>query len=474
MTELALLSLLVTGYFVVINTIYLVQLLVAFPAVRRRITALSLEDFRDIRESGLAPPISILVPAYNEGKSIIESVRSLLALRYPRLEVVVINDGSTDDTLERLIAEFGLRLTPRVYWQRIRSKPVRGIYWHPAHPGLWVLDKANGRKADAVNAGINLASAPYVCVIDGDSVIERDAMAALMNVVLPHSAETIAAGGTVRIANGCRVSSAGVGSIGLPRTFLGASQVLEYLRAFLFGRVAWGELESLMIISGAFGIFRKDVVVEIGGFRHDTVGEDIDLVVRMHRRLRETGRPYRVAFVPDPVCWTECPETLSGLRRQRERWQRGLGETLAHNQAMLANPRFGRIGLFAMPYYMLFEYLAPIMEVAGFVILPVGWALGLLDHRLFLLFVGAALAYGLCLSLATLLLEQLSFRRYREPRHLLRLAWVAVLENFGLRQLHSWWRLVALITWRGRPQTWGSAPRQGFQTAAAGGGSARS
>jgi cellulose synthase/poly-beta-1,6-N-acetylglucosamine synthase-like glycosyltransferase len=398
------------------------------------------------------------------------SVRSLLELRYQRLEVVVVNDGSTDDTLEQLAAEFGLERAPRVYWQRIRSKPVRGIYRSRSHPSLWVLDKVNGRKADATNAGINLASAPWVCVIDGDSVIERDAMSALMSAVLPRSAETVAAGGTVRIANGCVVSQGAVISTGLPRTFLGAAQVLEYLRAFLFGRVAWGELDSLMIVSGAFGVFRKDVLVEVGGFRHDTIGEDMDLIVRMHRHMRGRRRPYRVAFVPDPVCWTECPETVRGLRNQRDRWQRGLGETLSHSQTMLANPRYGRIGLLAMPYFMLFEYLAPIMEVAGFVILPFAWAIGLLDRAPFLLFLAAAVGYGLCLSLVTLLLEECSFRRYRSPGQLLRLVAVAVLENFGLRQLQSWWRLVALITWRGRPQTWHTSPRQGFQTAAAGGG----
>ena len=463
MSELALFSLLVTGYFVAVNTVYLVQMLLAWRAVRRRLRTIALEDFRDIGESGLAPPISIVVPAYNEGRNILESVRSLLALRYPRLEVVVVNDGSSDDTLEQLIAAFGLRRTPRVYWQRIRSKPVRGIWWSPAHPGLWVLDKVNGRKADAVNAGINLASAPYVCVVDGDSVLERDAMAEIMNAVLPRAADTVAAGGTIRIVNGCTVEPDGVSRVAAPRSLLATTQVLEYLRAFLFGRMAWSELESLVIISGAFGVFRKDVVVEIGGFRHETVGEDMDLVVRMHRHLRTAGRPYRVAFVPDPVCWTECPETFRGLRHQRERWQRGLGETLDHNRELLLGRRFGRIGLVAMPYLMVFEYLAPLLEVAGFAILPVGWVLGLLDHSLFLLFVGAALAYGLCLSLATLLLEELSFRRYRERRDLLRLAGAAVLENFGLRQLHSWWRLVALLTWRGRPQAWNSAPRQGFQ-----------
>lgn len=467
MSELALFALLVTGYFVAVNTIYLVQLVIGWRAVRRRLRSIALEDFHDIRESGLAPPVSIVVPAYNEGMTILESVRSLLALRYPGLEVVVVNDGSSDDTLALLIAEFGLRRSPRVYWQRIRSQPVRGIYWSPAYPGLWVLDKVNGRKADAVNAGINLASAPYVCVVDGDSVLEGDAMAAIMHAVLPHAAETVAAGGTVRIANGCEIDGrAGVTRVGMPRTWLGAGQVIEYLRAFLFGRAAWSELGSLMIVSGAFGVFRKDVLVEIGGFRHDTVGEDMDLVVRMHRHLRAAGRRYRVAFVPDPVCWTECPETLHDLRRQRERWQRGLGETLDRSHEMLGSPRFGRIGLGAMPYLMGVEYLGPLLEVAGFAILPVGWALGLLQHSLFLLFLAAGLVYGLCLSLATLLLEELSFRRYREPRHLLRLAGAAVVESVGLRQLHSWWRLVALLTWRGRPQTWHSAPRQGFSVGA--------
>jgi cellulose synthase/poly-beta-1,6-N-acetylglucosamine synthase-like glycosyltransferase len=465
MSELAWFALLVTGYFGLVNTVYLVQLVVGWRAVRRRNRVLALEDFQDLRDSGLAPPISIVVPAYNEGKTILDSVRSLLALRYPRLEVVVVNDGSTDDTLPQLIAAFGLRQTPRVYWQRIRSKPVRAIYWSPAHPGLWVLDKVNGRKADAANAGINLASAPYVCVVDGDSVLERDAMRAIMHAVLPRPGETVAAGGTIRIANGSEFGASGATRVRTPRGFLATSQVLEYLRAFLFGRMAWSELDSLLIVSGAFGVFRKDVVVEVGGFRHETVGEDMDLVVRMHRHLRGAGRPYRVAFVPDPVCWTECPETLRGLRSQRERWQRGLGETLDHNHEMLAGRRFGRIGLLAMPYLMVFEYLAPLLEVAGFAILPVGWALGLLDRSSLLLFIGVALAYGLCLSLATLLLEELSFRRYTEPRDLLRLSGAAVLENFGLRQLHSWWRLVALLTWRGRAQSWESAPRRGFQPA---------
>jgi len=463
--EFVLFSLLVTAYFLAINTIYLVLLLLSFRAVRRRLRAIRFENFGDIHQSDLAPPISILVPAYNEEKTIVESVRALLGLRYPKLEVVVVNDGSSDATLERLIEEFGLRQTPRVYWQRIKSKPVRGIYWSPACPQLWVLDKTNGRKADAINAGINLVSGPYVSVIDADTVLESNAVLAMMNAILPHPGETVAAGGTVRIANGCQVADGSVVKVGLPRSALATAQALEYLRAFLFGRVGWSELRALTIVSGAFGVFRTDALIGIGGFRHDTVGEDIDAVVRMHGMLRKAGRPYRVVFVPDPVCWTECPEALTGLRSQRERWQRGLGETLEHNRAMIGNPRYGRIGLLALPYFMLFEYLGPLVETAGLVILPFGWALGLVHWHFFLLFLCASFVYGLCLSLASLVLEEMSFRRYQEPRQLVKLVMAAGLESLWLRPLNVWWRLVALLTWRGRPQTWVALPRKGFQTA---------
>ncbi|MGH7517458.1 MAG: glycosyltransferase family 2 protein [Gemmatimonadales bacterium] len=463
--EFYLFSLVITGYFAIFNTIHLGLLLLAFRAVRRRLRDIQFEDFLDIQESGLAPPVSVLVPAHNEGPTIVETVRSLLALRYTALEIVVINDGSTDDTLERLITEFGLSRAPRVYWQQLKCQPVRGIYWSSRCPSLWVLDKANGRKADAINAGINLASCPYVSVIDGDTIIEDGAVLALMHAILPHAEETVAAGGTVRIVNGCRLEGTRPVNVGLPRSFVARAQIVEYLRGFLFGRVGWSELRSLMIVSGAFGIFRKAALVDIGGFRHDTVGEDMDAIVRLHRRGRERRLPYRVAFVPDPVCWTECPETLKGLRRQRERWQRGLGETLEHNRVMLGNPRYGRVGLLAMPYYMFFEYLAPLVETAGIAILPFGWALGLVDWRLLLLFIIASFVYGLLLSVLALVLEELSFRRYREPAQLAKLVLVAVLENFGLRQLHLWWRLVALITWRGRAPSWHSAPRRGFQRA---------
>jgi cellulose synthase/poly-beta-1,6-N-acetylglucosamine synthase-like glycosyltransferase len=467
MSELSWLCLVAAGWFAVVNTLYLVQTVVGWRAVRRRVRRIAAEDLRALGASDLAPPVTIVVPAYNEGKSILESVRALLALRYPRLEVVVVNDGSTDDTLERLVEAFALRRTPRVYWQRIGSKPVRGIYWSPATPGLWVLDKVNGRKADATNAGINLASAPYVCVVDGDSLLEPDAMSAIMQAVVTRPLETVAAGGTIRIANGCEVGPAGLTRVRAPAGLLAGSQVLEYLRAFLFGRMARSELDSLLIVSGAFGVFSKDAVVQVGGFRHDTVGEDMDLVVRLHRRLREEGRPYRVAFVPDPVCWTECPETVGGLRNQRMRWVRGLGETLEHNRGMLLSRRYGRLGLVALPYMLAFEYLSPLVEAAGWTLLPVGWALGLLDGASLLWFLASAVAYGLCLSVLTLVLEELSFRRYREPADLLRLIRAAVLEQVGLRQLHTWWRLVALVTWRGRPQVWQSAERQGFQAAPA-------
>jgi cellulose synthase/poly-beta-1,6-N-acetylglucosamine synthase-like glycosyltransferase len=452
-------------YFISLNTVYLLLMVGSFFALRRYYLENRFEDFQEVLNFELAPPLSLLVPAHNEGMVIVENVQSLLALRYPRMEIIVINDGSKDDTLERLISGFHLEKTPRVYWKTVECKPVRGIYWNPEYPNLWVIDKENGRKADAINAGINLARYPYVGVIDGDCILDRDAMLRVMKPVIKSRGDVIAAGGTVRIVNGCSVGTGSIARIGTPRNYLANVQIIEYLRAFLFGRVGWGAINSMLIISGAFGVFRKDILVEISGFRHDTVGEDMDVVVRMHRHMRENKRPYSIEFIPDPVCWTECPEDWKMLKSQRQRWQRGLKQSLQHSKIMMLNPKYGRVGMLAMPYFLLFEYLAPLIEVLGYIFLPISWWLGLLDHRIFVLFLASAIVYSLVLSIGSLILEEISFRRYSTPKQLLWLFLYSFLENFGFRQLHAWWRFVALFPPKKNKNPWQSITRKGFQKA---------
>ncbi len=413
--------------------------------------------------SPATPGISIIAPAYNEAATIAESLHGLLLLNYPQLEVICVNDGSKDETLRVCIDTFNLVQAPVAYDQPVATAAVRGVYRSLTHSELVLIDKENGGKADAMNAGINAARFPLVCVIDADSLLEEHALTRGMLPFIEDPA-TVGAGGIIRVANGCRVEAGRVVDVRLPSNWLARFQVVEYLRAFVAGRVAHSTINSLLIISGAFGIFRRDVVVEAGGFRHDTIGEDMELVVRLHRNHRRRGERYRIVYNPDPVCWTEAPEERRVLAGQRNRWQRGTLQVLSYHADMIGNPRYGRIGLFALPYYLVFEAVGPLIEAAGYAVTLVALPFGLVDWRFAELMFLTAVVYGTLISLTAVALEEITFRRYTRLRDLLLLMGVAVLENFGYRQLTTWWRLKGIGDFlRGRGG-WGTMIRKGFST----------
>ncbi|HEY5645338.1 MAG TPA: glycosyltransferase family 2 protein, partial [Pseudomonadales bacterium] len=318
-------------------------------------------------------------------------------------------------------------------------------------------------KADAINAGINIVRTPLFCVIDSDSLLEPEA---LMRVSRPflEDARTVAAGGIIRIVNGTTVRHGRVQDVRMPRNLLARFQVLEYLRAFHSGRVGWAEVNATLIISGAFGLFRRSVVVDAGGFATDTIGEDMELTVRLHRHCRETGTPYRIVYIADPVAWTECPESLRGLGSQRDRWQRGLVETLTRHRRMLFNPRFGTVGLLSYPYFFFLEMLGPLIEVAGYVLFAVTILLGFAALPYVLAFLALAIAFGIALSVAAIGLEELTFRRYHRTGDLARLFWLAVIENLGYRQLNSLWRIKGVWSVLRGKEGWGKQDRRGFAT----------
>ena len=451
----------VLAYFLAINTLYLVFSIVAFLVLiqhRRRWTSRALDM---VMRSPATPSISVIAPAYNEEATIEQSLRSLLLLNYPQFEVVVVNDGSKDKTIEKMVAAFGLMQAPVVYEQPIGTQPVRALYRSLDHPDLVVIDKNNGGKADAINAGVNAARYPLVCVIDADSILEPEA---LMRAALPfvENPNTLATGGIIRIVNGCTVDEGRVTKIDMPDSWLACFQVVEYLRAFLSGRVAMSAANALLIISGAFGVFRRDAVLEVGGFRHDTIGEDMEIVARLHRRWRDTNRPYRIVFQPDPVCWTEAPESRKILASQRNRWQRGTCQVLSYHLAMLANPKYGSVGLLAMPYFLIFEAVGPLIEVSGYLVTAFAVSVGMLDIVFAELLFLAAVVFGAMISLTSVMLEEISFRRYPKVRHLLLLAALGVLENFGYRQLTTYWRLRGVIDFVRKKQAWGVMTRKGF------------
>lgn len=450
----------VLGYFILMNACYLVLNAISMLSLHR----LEQEKMLDSLTpgfSGLELPISILVPAFNEEASIAASIRSMLQLVYPEFEIVIINDGSRDATMEVLRREFSLIPFPEAYRVQLATAPIRGVYRSTRYPNVRVIDKNNGGKADSLNAGINIARYPLFCSVDADSILQRDS---LQRVVQPFllDASVVATGGTVRVANGCEVNAGFLTEVDLPANWLALFQVIEYLRAFLFGRLGWSAFNGMLIISGAFGLFRKDAVVDAGGYRTKTIGEDMELIVRLHRLLRRARRPYKIVFVPDPVCWTEAPEDLRTLKNQRVRWQRGLSESLFANLGLMFSANGGAPGWLAFPFMLLFEWIGPLIELAGYVLMVVAVALGAMSWTAFFAFLFVALGLGILLSASGLLLEEISFHLYPKPRHLAKLVLAVFVENLGYRQLNTFWRLIGLFQWIARSKGgWGVMKRNG-------------
>lgn len=447
------------AYFLVMNGTYLLLNLSAIFNITRYMNEQSIVELPGA-STDVMPPISLLVPAYNEELSIVHSVQALLQLDYPEYEIVVINDGSTDRTLEVLNQAFSLQPFPEAYRVRLQTKPVNNFFRSKLYPKIRVIDKQNGGKADSINAGINVARYPLFCTIDADSILQHNSLRRVVQPFLDDS-RTVACGGTVRIVNGCKVSRGFFYQSGLPANWLALFQIVEYLRAFLFGRLGWSPLNALLIISGAFGLFHKETVVSAGGYHTDTVGEDMELVTRLHRYLSQNKRDYRIVFVPDPICWTEAPESLQILARQRIRWQRGLAESLLGNLSMLFNPRAGAAGLLAFPYMLIFELFGPLVEVIGYLIIIAGFMLDFIALDNFLLLLSVAIGLGILLSVTSLLMEEISFHIYQRPVELVRLFVATILENFGFRQLSTVWRMIGLMKYLfGTHREWGEMKRK--------------
>jgi cellulose synthase/poly-beta-1,6-N-acetylglucosamine synthase-like glycosyltransferase len=451
----------VLAYFFVLNGVYLITGIVAFFALRRYSQKLRTVTLDDMIAYNGSPPITLIAPAYNESATCVSSTKSLLSLNYPDYEILMVNDGSRDNTLQEMIDAFDMVPTPRTPTAFLSTAPVRDIYQSQNYPNLWIVDKVNGGKADALNTGLNFCRTPLFCAMDSDSLLERDA---LSRVVYPflEDVRTVAAGGIIRIVNGCEVKNGVVTKVGLPKSLLARFQVLEYLRAFLSGRMGWDALGLTFIISGAFGIFKRSTVIEAGAYRTDTVGEDMELVVRLHKYCRQNKIPYRIKFVPDPVAWTECPESERVLGRQRDRWQRGLMEVLTRHKDMFFNPRYGKVGTVIYPYFFLLEMAGPFIEFPGYLTFFIAWLTGNISMLYFSAFFVVAFVFGIALSVFSVALEELSFRRYPRGRDLIELFWIAIIENFGYRQMSTYWRIKGAISFFRNVKTWGEMERKGF------------
>jgi cellulose synthase/poly-beta-1,6-N-acetylglucosamine synthase-like glycosyltransferase len=449
-------------FYLISNLINLALLIVAI--YKNTIHRYRLESIRmeGIRSSPFTPPISLLVPARNEEMCIVDNVRSLLRLDYPQLEVIVVNDGSQDGTMRELREHFGLHRSPILYIAEIKTAPVIGIYRSVAHRQLLVLDKQSaGCKADAINVGINAATSPYVCVVDADSILEKDSLSRIMAGVISDPERVVAVGGIVRILNGSIVQGAELKEVRLPKTHIEMLQVIEYLRAFLVGREAWAAFNLLPIISGAFGIFRRDLLLKIGGFRADAVGEDFDLIVRLHRYLHDHNIDYHINFIPDPTCWTEAPSDYKSLARQRARWHKGLLDTLWSTRDMLFRKRYGRVGWIILPYMWLFECFSPVLELLGYGTIILAAVLGALSQHFFIQFLLFGYAFATLISVGSVLLEEMNYRRYSGWREVAWLLIYCFFEHLPYRQMTMYWRLRGIWEYLRGDLSWHQVKRTG-------------
>lgn len=450
-------------YFLWLNGLYLILLFVATRSIYRGFQETSQEDFERIIKSDSLPTLTFIVPAYNEEMTIEQSVRTLLQLSYRYKQIIVVNDGSIDLTLEVLKHAFSLIKIPATTLGTIKTQLVRTFYQSRDYANLLVVDKVNGgSKADALNAGINACTSPIFVVMDSDTLIDDQQFNLLIRPFLMDS-KIVVAGAPVRVVNGCVVEGNRIIKFGFPTNFLAGIQCVEYLRAFFLGRMGWNWTRGNLIVSGAFGIFSREVMVRIGGYDRYSLGEDMEIIMRLHRRAHELGEDYKVVFIPNPVAWTEVPEDWSSLAKQRQRWQRGLIQTLKKHQKMFLNLRYGWEGMVTVPFFVLGELLAPIIEMIGYVIVILSYWLNLINWNFFWLFLGVAWGFTLFLSLMSILMEELTFRRYPSFKHIIQMLAFAILENFGYRQMTVFWRMQAFFHSRKGSREWEGLRRKGFE-----------
>jgi len=452
----------VLGMLVIYAVSYLLQLVAAFFELRSSHRRIHRATPWWILTSKVSLPISILVPAYNEEKTIVESIRSMLSLHYPDFEVIIANDGSKDRTLAVMTEAFDLKPVQRLYQLSIHCKPFRGIYTSTRYP-LTVVDKENGGRADALNAALNVARNPLVCAVDADSMLEPDSLLRMVRPFLLEPEEMMAVGGRIRVVNGCEVESGRVVRIGLPKGLVPLFQVIEYIRSFQITRMSWSRLQSVVIVSGAFGLFKRIPVIKVGGWMHNTVGEDLELTVKLHRHCRENRIKYQVRYLTDPVCWTEVPPNLKILRSQRTRWARGMLEVLFKHRDIIFSPKYGLPGSFGLGYFFIFDAIGPFIELAGYFIIPTCWFMGILNTPFFLAYLGLLFIFGVFVSVGSLFLDEIESTERTPPRDLLILTLVAFAENFGYRQLNSYWRIIGWWHFIRKKQSWGTMVRAGFQ-----------
>jgi len=425
--------------------------------------------FNTIKEFKVLPTISIIAPAYNEDASIIENIRSLLSLEYPKVEVIVVNDGSIDNSLQKVIDYYDMVKVKYAFNESIETAPVRGIYksTNAAYSNLIYVYKENGGKADALNVGINISRSDLFLAIDVDCIIEHDAILRMVKPFLEEEGnrKVIAAGGVVRIANSCEIQEGRITKVNFPKNIWAKFQVLEYFRAFTLGRMAWSRANGLLIISGAFGLFDRKLVLAVNGYDRTTVGEDFELVVRLRKYMHYVVKQnYKVAFIPDPLCWTEVPSNFKSLKNQRNRWTRGSIDTVLKHKDMFFNPKYGKMGFLSFPYWVLFEWFAPLIETTGFIYFLLMIIFSSINIQIFLILLVFVFSFSLFFSSFAVYYETLIFNRYKGYKFLFSVVLIAMAEIVFYHPLNLYFALLGNYSYfiKKDKKGWGKMKRTAF------------
>jgi cellulose synthase/poly-beta-1,6-N-acetylglucosamine synthase-like glycosyltransferase len=457
-------------YGVTLLLIYALLGILSFINIRRYKRANSYVDHGILVESPLTRGISVIAPAFNEALTIIDNVRSLLTLNYPLFEIIIVNDGSTDDTLEKVINEFQLVQVDFAYNAKIKTQPVKRIFksTNSAYYKLLVVDKVNGKsKADAVNAGINTASFNYFLCTDVDCILHKDTLLHLIKPVLEEpNKRVIAAGATLRLANSCEVENGVITKIKVPRQWLPRFQEMEYIRAFILGKMGWSYINCVPNVSGGLGLFDKEIVIKAGGYDFQSFGEDMELMYRMSRYMYDNNMDYAIRQVPMSLCWTEGPTTLKIFMRQRTRWSRGLIQLISAHIRMLGNYRYGRMGLIIFPYNFLFELLAPVIELVGIITYVILIALNYVNWPFAIVLLIFVYLYSIMITTVAILWDQITSKYYRTGREIISLCSMVFVEMLVYHPLivifsiRGYWFFLT-----GKKHSWGNMQRQGFGAA---------
>ncbi len=450
------------AFTLILNIIYIIQLFVSLIRVHKNYDKTFSDDFYSYIESDNLLPISLIIPAYNEEENIVQNVRSLMKMNYPQYEIIVVNDGSTDKTGELLVNAFHMHKIETSIRYQIPTEKIEGVYFSKDYPNLLYVQKKNGGKSDALNAGINISRYPLFTCLDADSRLEKDALLRLSLEFIKDS-RTVVAGGLVRIANGSRIVDGELKGFTMPKKLIERFQIVEYYRSFLMGRVFWSSTNSLLIVSGAFGLFRKQTVIDVGGYKRNTIGEDMEIVVRIHRYMRKNRKKYRIKFNEFSVCWTQGPMSMNDIRSQRRRWQIGLMDTLISHAGMTLNPRYGFVGLVSVPYNWIFELFGAVVEVIGYFLIPFTLIMGELNMFFFVIYFLLSVALGIILSEGSLVIEQYTHRGAMTAKQSIAISVYALLENFGYRQMITVFRVEGIVKYRKLRKSWGKIKRKEFE-----------